>query len=289
MKSPKMNYLMGNHYFYAQVRCLLGLALEKEGKNGEAVAEYQKALVLNPQFPLALNYLAGNLAKSQDVKDIKKAVDLWERSISLYSNQPEIAILLRFYKNALTYYPDPTHRSLYLKTLGASPENAISTLLNLLHVDDQNVETKRSLAVSYMQNQQFDKAEQLLLENSIKDFTDIESYYLLGRLKLLEGKVEDALKYFKQVWNLKKNYRDTLVYLSDMNGQLGRFQNSIDYLQQALQEIPDAPEILFKLGYYFLKVNNPIEARKYFELAILNNPPLKLRQEIYKILQQKRS
>jgi protein O-mannosyl-transferase len=63
---------------YADAHYNLGSALMEKGRAGEAVAQFQNALQINPGYPGALNNLALILATSEDasVRDGARAVEL---------------------------------------------------------------------------------------------------------------------------------------------------------------------------------------------------------------------
>lgn len=282
--SDALQYIFGNRRFRAQLHFFAGVARWKLRQFDQARALFELAVASNPRFPAALNYLGLCYARVNTEEMLTKALQQWKKSLAYYPDQPQIRDAMTFHGNALKHYSNTQLRGLYLAIRGMPPQKALTALTQLLYLDQSNVETKRLIAVNRLRNNEFAEAQKILLKlYLVESPKDPESAYLLGRLAIAMNQHDTALKWFNVLWNEKRNYRDTLIFLSDLNGRAGRFRNAISYLKEALKSNPGSAAILYKLGFYHLKLKDLPAARNYFEGCKRANPPLTIRKAIYKL------
>ncbi len=281
-RAGRLAFIHGNHYFHAQLHWLAAVLHERLGDVDQAAAEARQALAHNAAFPLALNLLADILARQGRLGE---ALATLQQSLAAWGHQPDVRALIGFFDKAERHYPEPTQREAYLSTRGKLPQEIIETLTGLLEADRRNIETRRALAKAYIENYQPDKAEKVLTENEYLYPDDLETHYLLGRTYVLLRRYDDALAFFKRVWEGSPGYRDTLVFLSELNALQLRHRNAIAYLREGLRRSPGDPEILFKLGSYLLREGQRFEALAVLREARRTRPPLPIRREIHKAFQ----
>jgi tetratricopeptide (TPR) repeat protein len=85
----------------ALARKFLGDAFQHSGRNDDAIAQYQQAVKLDPNYAPALNALANSMiAKYESGSELddalrQGAVDSWKKSLSTKPQQPQIASLIQ--------------------------------------------------------------------------------------------------------------------------------------------------------------------------------------------------
>jgi tetratricopeptide (TPR) repeat protein len=265
----------------AKAHYLLALCHQRTGDVGQVDASLDQALTLHPRFSLALNARA---ARRLSRGELDGAILDWQRSLEVHPRQPEAKAQLEFLSAAVTQYPDPALRAEALSVRGQPSPEAVSTLKSLLRKDKTNVETRRRLASVYLLAHDAKSAEKVLLENELLHPTDIETQYLLGRTLLAMDRIDDALKLFAKVWASQPGYRDTLVYLAELNAYLRRNRLAMSYLSEGLELAGDSPEVLYKLGLLSLKVGRNFEGLSYLRRAKENRPPAAIRRHIWELL-----
>lgn len=279
----QVRYALGNQFFFAQIHYFLGYAAHRLGREEVALEQMRLALGVNPDFPLALSTLADEaLARGA----LDEALELWQRSLAAAPRQPAVEERLAFARAALDRYPEGPQRTLFLSVRGMPPDKAIDTLGELLRLDRRNAETRRRLAVAHLLNYDPENAEKVLLENDFHHPQDVETHYLLGRTYLAMRRPEEALASFAKVWSQDPSYKDTLLYMAELNGNQHRFRNAIGYLKEALRLRPDDPVVLFKLGLFSMRAGQRFDALGYLREARANHPPQRVRLELHDLFQQ---
>lgn len=270
-------YLFDAAIYKAQVFYFLSECAERSGETDRARTLIEAAVRLHPNFPLALNELA---ERAMADRDYRAALGYWRQSLEAHADQPEIHSQLEFVASGLDHYSDPEQREAYLGIRGQPSSLAESALRSLLRRDKRNPETRRRLAIIYLQSNDFTSAEKVLLENEYLYPTDLETQYILARTYLAMDRVDDALEVFVRVWSAEPGYRDTLVYLAELNGYFQRYRAAMRFLEEARRRDEEDPSTLYKLGLYSIRLGRQFEGEMYLRRAQRNRPAAAIRADI---------
>ncbi len=275
-------FATGANRFLAQSNHFAAVCELRRGDRTRALALAHRALELSPAFPLALNFLA---ERAIEDGDIETAAAHWRRSLDAWPDQPEIDAKLVFHEKALKYYADPDLRELYLGVRGLPPAKAAVRLQRLLRRSGEEPETRRRLAVCFLQAMQPDKAKQVLIDNEYLNPHDLETQYLLARTYVALQRLEDAAAMLQRVWARAPGYRDSEVLLAEVFAALHRHADALGVLQDALAKEPEDPLVHYKLAVWSRRLGRVAEARSYLRRAAELHPPATVRRAIWDGLQ----
>lgn len=275
-------YRTGANRFIAQVHHFTAVCELRKGDRERALGMAQRALELNPAFPLALNFLA---ERAQEAGDLESAAAFWRRSLVAWPDQPEIEARLAFHEKALEFYPDPDLRAIYLSVRGLPPAKAAVRLQRLLRRSTDDPETRRRLAVCYLQSMQPEKAKEVLIDNEYLYPHDLETQYLLARAYVQLQRLDDAAAMLQRVWARSPGYRDSKVLLAEVFAALRRYPDAIGVLQDSQGRDPEDALVHYKLAVWSRRLGRHAEARSYLRRAAELHPPAAVRRAILEGLQ----
>lgn len=149
-----------------------GLALQRSGQYGAALAAYERALALDPEDPSLLNNIG---AVRRSLGDLEGAREALRRAIEL---DPR-------------YAPAWSNLGLVLDALGERQEAALA-FQTALRLDPGNPSASVNLAIQYHQAGLLDEAQRLLEGALLRDPLMPEAHYELGRLSESRGEIEKA-------------------------------------------------------------------------------------------------
>ena len=188
---------------YAEAYNNLGFALFKDGKAAEAIPRYREALRLQPAYADAWYNLGNALAQKGRLEEAVSA-----------------------YQNALQFQPDnsPVHGNLGVALF-------------------QNGKTNEAIA-------QFQMAVQLDPDNA-------EARFNLGNSFRLTGKVDQAIGCYQKALQIQPNYASASFNLGIALEEKGRLPEAIAQFQSALQLQPDNANILDTLAWLLATSSQP--------------------------------
>ncbi len=210
----------------------IGNRFYDQGKLGEAIVAYQKALALKPNFSQALY----NLAKThQEMGNHEQAVRSYEQTVevdpsrfealfnlaTVYQDQGNFERAANYYRLALERQPD----------FFAAHNNLGSALLEI----GQRDEAVRCFETTIQLNPQY-----------------AEAHYNLGRARLALEQLDQAAQCFQSALVLKPDYFQAYHNLGLTRHKQGRFNEAIQYYQEALRLKPDYVLAYYNLGNVFL-------------------------------------
>jgi tetratricopeptide (TPR) repeat protein len=171
----------------AQMHQLMAHEETRQGKTNGAVAQYRKAIAMDPNLPGIHFELAELLNSSQDA-DVKKQAEL-EYQAALKINPLDERSTLRIGE--------------ILDSRGDS-EGAYKSFLHAVELAPSDSDAKLGLAKVLIEKNQSDKALALLEETVKLEPTNATAHYRLGTLYRTRGRTEDA----KREVDLYKKYKD---------------------------------------------------------------------------------
>jgi tetratricopeptide (TPR) repeat protein len=236
----------------AEAHYNLGGILFLQGKVPEAVAHYEQALRLNPDYAEAHNYLG---------------LALWQTG--------KVPEAMAHYEQALRLNPDyaGAHNNLgvVLVQLGRMQE-AIGHYEQALRLRPGNAEVHNNLGVVLVRLGRMQEAighyEQALRLKP--DFA--LAHYNLGNVLVQAGRVQDGIGYYEQALRIQPDNAEAHNNLGNALAQSGRIQEAIWHHEQALRIAPDRADLHYNLGMALADLGKLAEAAGQFEQALRLKP-----------------
>ena len=280
------NYLIHNN---------LGVTLARQGKDPQALVQYQKALEINPRYADA-HYNMGSLLARQG-EDEEAAVQFME-SLRIKPDKKEahndLGVILNKHgriREAVFHFTEAIHidpnygeahfnLGTFLFQHGKYGE-AVSYFSEALRINPLNAGTHNSLAASLAATGKIEEAiihyHQALKIN--KDYTD--AHYNLGSLLCRLGRPKEAITQYNEVLRLQPSDAEAHYELAVILNREGKRQEAIAHLSEAIRIIPNSGKAHLALGEIYLEMEKRDLA--YNQYCILRN----LNKDLSNILYQK--
>ncbi len=265
----------------------LGNGLHLAGQLQDAIAQYQAALQLKPDYAEAYNNLGLVLIEQgrvqEGVKHLEDALRIWPdcpqahfnlgNAILLLAGKPEDAIAQ--YKEALRLSPDDaeTHNNLgnALQRAG-KPEDAIAQYEEALRLQPDYPKAHNNLGNVFLQTGQIQEAIHHY-EQAIRIQPDyFEAYGNLGNALLQAGKPEDAIAQYEKSLQISPDYAKAHYNLGNALVEAGRLNEAIGHYEQVLRIAPDSVEARIRLADALGKTGRVTEAIAQYEQALRLQP-----------------
>ena len=207
----------------------LGYALFQKGKVEDAIAQYQKALEINPDYAEACNNLGNALLRQGKVDE---AIGLLQKALQLKPDYAEACVNLG---NALLQ-------------LGKADE-AIAQLQRALQLNPDSANAHDILGNALFQKGNVTEAiTQYQVALQINPHS-AEAGYNFGNALLQLGKVDEAIVQYQQALQLNPDFADAHNNLGTALLHQGNAAEAIAQYQRALQLKPDKVEVLNNLAW----------------------------------------
>jgi tetratricopeptide (TPR) repeat protein len=266
----------------------LGLALVRAGRTSEAIAQYEAALRLTPDYVEAHNNL-GNVLESagrtpEAIAQLEEALRLkpdYENAHINLANALESAgrtpEAIAQFGEALRLKPD--YAEVYynlgraLAGAGRTPE-AIAQYEAALHLKPDYVEAHNNLGNALESAGRTPEAiAQYEAALRLKpDYAEV--YYNLGSALESAGRIPEAIAQFEEALRLKPDYVQAHNNLGDALLSAGRTPEAIAQFEEALRLKPDYAEVHYNLGRALESARRTPEAIAQFEEALRLKPDL---------------
>jgi tetratricopeptide (TPR) repeat protein len=229
-------------YFYMD-----GNSMLRSGKLPEAVAQFKKAISLNPNFPGAHTNLGFSLEQSGSLSDAlenyKKALQLNPKDYIAQTNIGRAYYIQENYPKAIEEY-----------------EKAV-------RMKSDYPDAHLGLGVVYYRDYHIDKAIDELHKAIELNPNYAEAYYNLGLIHLGEKNVEEAILKFKKAIQFDPNYDDAFCSLSVCYYQLENITQSIKYSNLALKINPYSGKAHNNLAVAYYGAGDLESAKKHLKGA----------------------
>jgi tetratricopeptide (TPR) repeat protein len=238
-----------------QARCNLGNALSAEGRNAEAVVQYQEALRLNPEYADAHYNLGIAL---NDEGRTREAIAQYEEALRL---KPRLAAAHYNLGVALEQMPDRSNAAVaeYEEALRLRPDYAAAhnNLGNLLSNEGRTTEA----IVQYR--------EALRLQPD-----DAKAHYNLGSALGGAGRNAEAIVQYQEALRLQPDYAEAHNNLGNLLGDEHRNAEAITQYEEALRLRPNYLEARNNLGGALNDAGRTTEAVVQYQEALRLRPDL---------------
>jgi len=237
---------------YAKAHNNLGIALLQKGSVDEAIAHYQKALQINPDYAEAHGNLGNALLQKERVDE---AITHFQRALQINSDYAEAHgnlgnVLLQKGRvdEAITHF----QRALQIKPGSAETcYNLGNALLQKGHVDEAITHFQRALQIK-------------------PNYADAHNN--LGNALLQKNNVDEAITHFQRALQIKPDNTEAHNNLGIALRQKGRVDEAIVHYQKALQIKPDYAEACYNLGNALLQKGRVDEAIIHYQKALQIKP-----------------
>jgi len=264
----------------------LANALDAEGRNAEALASYDKALQLKPDYAKAYYNKGESMLR---MGHIAAALDLFDRALRItpvyfkalkakgdalvQAGRSDAAIVA--YEEALKLQPDDSGAANNLGNalLGAGrTAEAIERFQAALRVDPRDAKAHNNLGYAFSKVGQMEVAVEhyaaaVRLE---PDSADAHASYAVALARV--GRLSDAIAEYRRVIRLKPD--DAVAYYSMGNAyaRTGELAQAVAAYQGALKYRPEYPEVHNNLGTVLRRLGRLDEAREQYHLALQYRP-----------------
>ena len=267
-----------------QVRSNLGAALAAAGRYEEAIAEYKRALKLNPLPQIRLNLALAYY----------KAVWLHEavgELVPLHATDPgnlQVALLLgdchfrlgEFNKTVEVLQPleamhPDEHALVYLLGMALMRGGQVDkgeVLVNKILRDGNSAEAHLMLGAARLEIFDASGAVDELAEAVKLDPKLPLAHYLYGNALLTLGHREDAMQCFREELAIDPNEFGSNLYLGVMLNQGEKYKEAMPYLARARQVRPDDPAVRYQIVLNQIGMGDLERARKSLEALVQDSP-----------------
>ena len=262
----------------------LGLELGKQGRNGEARAEFIEASRLAPGFPNGHNNLGLLLANEnrpdEAVAEFRKALDLNPDYVQAHINLGNALLKTRKTEEALAHYaeavrvaPDSAEArtdlgNALLET--AQPDAAIEQLREAVARHPDYAPARYALANALQRVGRLPEAVERYREAlRVQPQADsVETHNNLGATLLRLGRLEEAAAEFNEALRIDPGSARALNNLGNLELQSGHPAAAADKYRAAIRQAPADPDAHMNLGSALADLGQLDEAEREHRLAV---------------------
>ena len=231
----------------------LGLELKQQGDSVAAMAHFQQALEIDPQYAKAYNNLGMVLAEQgQLVKAINhfsealrlnpRLLDAHNNLGMVYSSQGKFPDAIRHFSAVLNIDPNYVRAHANMGLLMAAQNNfyeAIVWYQRALDISPRLFGTHNNLGLALMETGQLDQAA-IHFDRAITLNPNSAIVYINSALvKMRTGQMDDAEKNLTKAIEIKPDISEAYYYLGNIKTHQGEVQAARDYYQKVLDYDPD--------------------------------------------------
>jgi len=211
--------LLASVEYYAEARCNLGSVLFLQGRAPEAIAQYEQALQLDPDYATAHNNLGSALMAQGQVQD---AIRHWEQALQI---KPDVPV---------AHY----NLGIALVRLGR-PQEAVQHYEQALRIEPNYAAAQNSLGTALAQLGKVQEAAEHW-EQALRIKPDFaEAHSNLGVVLMRQDKLQEAIGHYEQALRIQPDFAMAHYNWGIALEKLGRTQEAIQHYEQALRIKPD--------------------------------------------------
>ena len=270
----------------ARVHYNRGYLKQQQGLLTEALAEYRRALAINPEYVEALVNIAGLLEgqgkTNEALAHYYRAVALKPKSAIPYfslarlqQEQGNLTAALASYEKTLEidYEYAPAHQNLAAILSGQNRmREAAEHLKTAARLEPDAKLAYANLGKLYESMGRFRDAKKTLLKVIALDSRDLDANLNLGVVSHRLGDLEGALFWIGNAKMLDPKSPAVHFNLGMVQESRGRLTESREALKEAIRLAPDYSDALYSLGVIQQKLGRNTEAVSAYEAALLHSP-----------------
>ena len=219
---------------------LIGTSYQKLNEFVNAIATFEKALQISPH-PDTYNNLANCYFLQYNyepaIKNFAKAVELVPDN-TLYADNLKIA--------------QDTHK----KYGGVDVE----TIRKATEINGQ--------AVSAYQNQEYDRARELFMQELQIIPSDVTIYNNIGNCFYNQKQYHEALEYYQKAINIDPSSATSQLFIGNTYLELGNYDNAIEHYRRCIELEPKNHKAISSIGFCYYQAHDFNNAITYYQDAI---------------------
>lgn len=223
------------------------------GRNGEAIAHYEAALRIRPDYANAHNNLGTVLDTMGKHDEAAK-----HYALALASSRTDASCI------------NAGNAALRAGKI----DEAIAFYREALRLNPNSSQARHNLGFALMQQRKFDDAIAELRQALQLNPGYVDAYHNLGIALLRQGKVTAAIESFSAGLQLDPNRFETHSYLATALSEAGRMDEAMPHLQKALELRPDDAQVRSSFGVALAQQGRMAEAIQELQQAIRTDPKL---------------
>ena len=231
---------------------LLGTICGSTSRNQESIAEFNRAIEIQPENPEAFNNLGVIFRQTGKSRDalywLTRAIGLGNAKADIYYNLGNVHKALNNFQEAIEAY----RKAIELDPSLAAAYNTLGTL--------------------YEQTGDFPHASEILNEGLAADDNSPTLRYNLGLALQSEGKLDDAREQYQRALKSRPGWTDGLNNLGIVLQKLDRHDESIQMFQEILKIEPNNATAHNNIATVLAKQGRADEAIAYYKRALSNKP-----------------
>lgn len=150
--------------------------------------------------------------------------------------------------------------------------HAIQLYDRILDEDETFLPAYHAVAEHYMNQGQFQIAEDYLLDAYDAVAQDEKTQFLLGNLNLMQNKSAEALQWYTQIERNGHVFAELTYNMGLAKMRLGLAEEALDYFNKTIDLSPDFPRIHEIMGDLYLHLNRLEDAEIHLAEAVRNDP-----------------
>lgn len=220
-----------------------------------------------------------------ELKDYEAAIDKLETAILMSNQNPKPCISLGIIYAKLKEYDKA--ENVLRKAIERDSQNAYSysVLGNVLiakdKIDDAEDNLKKALKLSpcdyeiylnygilYAKQQKKHKAIEMFKKSKFFNPANFHAYFLLGVMLFETNKISEAFCEFKQLENIKPNYKNLNYYLALCYQKELNYKAVEEYAQRALEQDSSNPSVYILLAQNYITMKKEEDGLKIYNMAL---------------------
>ena len=264
----------------------LGSALNELGKYDEAIAHYNEALRLRPNFAEPHYNLGTALAQQGKLKEAishyTEALRIEPGYAEACNNLGEVLRQLERYDEAIFYYS----KALQLKpdypevhnNLGSALaqqgelKKAMAHFSEALRLQPDYAAAHSNLALALVRQERLEEAVAHFFEALRTQPDDADTHYNLGVTLEKQGRLEEAMIQFSEVLRIQPENAEAHKNMGVILARKGRFKEAISHYSRSLQHNPNDGETHNNMGVALFTVGQLAQAIGHYRIAIKLDP-----------------
>ncbi|HUB67922.1 MAG TPA: tetratricopeptide repeat protein [Candidatus Methylacidiphilales bacterium] len=230
----------------------LGRALAQKGQTKEAIAQYQQALEINPDYAQARNNLGSIFAQEGRVDE---ALAQFQRALEINPN-----------------YAEAQNNMGNVLARKGQVDAAIAHYEQALQIDPYFIGARDNLGLALSQKGKVDQA-MIEYQQALQMNPHVaESHYELGNAYLQKGRLDEAIEQYQKALEIDPGGAEVHINLGAAFLQKGQVDEAIVQYQEALEIVPNSAEVHNNLGWAWMQKGEIMEAIAQFQEALRLKP-----------------
>ncbi len=270
----------------ALARNNLGLAVDGQGKQEEAIACYKKAIEFDPKYAPAHNNLGlvhfAQKKLDEAAANFHKAIELTpndSKSLSnlgiVYTRQKRFDEAIATYQKAIALNPKDTiarHNLGLAYHKSNKPDEALACFRKVVEIDPKFAAAHCDTGTILRERGRLDEAAACFQKAIAADPKSALAYRNLGTVRQDQGKLDEAARWYRKAIDLDPQNPAVLGGLGVLFLNKQEFDQAIACFEKAIELDPSNAEIRNDLGYALLNVGKLDQAIPHLKKAIELDP-----------------